>query len=73
METETKELVPPVNIGDTIELPVIGIGEKGDLIVSVNKYIVFVKVPVGTKIQTDECINLKITKVLPKFGFAELQ
>ena len=57
---------PPVNVGDEYEVKVEAVGEKGDGVVRVNGFVLFVP---GVK-EGDE-IKIKINKVLSKVGFAE--
>ena len=70
MNNQEKEI--PVKVGDVLKAFVTGFGESGDPIMKVENYIIFLKgierkgVPVG------EMVQIKITKILKKFGFAEL-
>lgn len=57
---------PPVAVGDEIKAKVLSVGEKGDGIVRVKGFIVFVG---GVK--QGEYIKIKITKVSPKVGFGQ--
>lgn len=58
--------VPPVHINDEVEVEIIGKGKKEDGVAKIEDYIIFIPgVNVGDK------LKVKITKVLPKFAFAE--
>ena len=64
MEFERK---PPVQVGDVREVKIENIGSGGDGIARIDGYVVFVP---GVKV--DEVVTIKITKVLRKYGFAEV-
>ncbi|WP_457591678.1 TRAM domain-containing protein [Geoglobus sp.] len=64
MEFERK---PPVQVGDVREVRIENIGSGGDGIARIDGYVVFVP---GVKV--DEVVTIKITKVLRKYGFAEV-
>jgi predicted RNA-binding protein with TRAM domain len=58
--------LPPVHIDDEVEVEIIGKGKKDDGVAKIEDYIIFIPgVNVGDK------LKVKITKVLPKFAFAE--
>ena len=57
----------PVKIGETFEVTINAVGEKGDGIARVKGFVLFVA---GTKM--GESVKIKITKVLAKVGFAEV-
>ena len=58
---------PPVKVGQCINLPIISEGEKGDGVGKVEGYVIFVP---GAK--KGEEVQVKITRTLPKVGFAEI-
>ncbi len=64
MEFERK---PPVQVGDVREVRIENIGSGGDGIARIDGYVVFVP---GVKV--DDVVTIKITKVLRKYGFAEV-
>ncbi len=64
MEFERK---PPVKVGDVREVRIESIGSGGDGIARIDGYVVFVP---GVKV--DEIVTVRITKVLRKYGFAEV-
>ncbi|WP_456370597.1 TRAM domain-containing protein [Geoglobus sp.] len=64
MEFERK---PPVQVGDVREVRIENIGSGGDGIARIDGYVVFVP---GVKV--DDVVTVKITKVLRKYGFAEV-
>lgn len=64
MEFERK---PPVQVGDVREVRIENIGNGGDGIARIDGYVVFVP---GVKV--DDVVTIRITKVLRKYGFAEV-
>ncbi len=58
---------PPVNVGDIREVRIEAIGSGGDGIAKIKGYVVFVP---GTNL--NDVVKIRITKVLKKFGFAEV-
>ncbi|MBU0457723.1 MAG: TRAM domain-containing protein [Nanoarchaeota archaeon] len=57
----------PVNVGETYEVTISAVGEKGDGIARVKGFVLFVP---GVK--KGDYVKLKITKVLKSVGFAEV-
>ena len=57
----------PVKVGDELNVKIEAVGEKGDGIAKKDGFVLFIP---NTK-QGDE-VRVKITKVLPKVGFAEV-
>lgn len=58
---------------DILELPVIGFGETRDPIVRADDGIVlFIKDVVGHALKKDERVKIRVTRVLERYGFAEL-
>lgn len=59
---------PPVKTGQEYNVEIIAIGEKGDPLTKIEGYAIFVKgeLSIGDK------ANIRITKTLPKIGFAEV-
>lgn len=66
-----EELIPPVKVGDVLRLGVSKIGKDGDPIMIHKKFIIFLKDKERKAIQLNTFIEVKITKVLPNFAFAE--
>ncbi len=58
---------PPVNVGDIREVRIEALGREGDGIAKIKGYVVFVP---GTNL--NDVVKIRITKVLKKFGFAEV-
>lgn len=69
MENE-KEI--PVKVGDVLKSAVEGFGESGDPFMRVNNYVLFLKGTNNKGVPIGKMVEIKITKVLTKFGFAEL-
>jgi len=57
----------PVRIGETYDVSINAVGEKGDGIARVRGFVLFVP-----KVQKGDYVKIKVTKVLPKVGFAEV-
>ena len=57
----------PVKVGEIHEVEIKSVGEKGDGIARVNGFVLFVP-----NVKKGEYVKIKITKVLPKVGFAEV-
>src|SRR3989344_4359622 len=57
---------PPVKMGETYVVSINALGEKGDGIARVKGFVLFV-----SKVQKGDYVRIKVTKVLPKVGFAE--
>ena len=57
----------PVKVGDELDVKIEAVGEKGDGIAKKDGFVLFVP---GTK--KDDQVRVKITRVLPKVGFAEV-
>lgn len=62
---------PPVKVGDTLKLGVTRFGKEGDPIMIYKKFIIFLKDIEKRGVQLNTVIEIKITKVLPNFAFAE--
>ena len=65
--TKPVSSTPPVREGDLIELTCISIGKKGDGIFKHEKFVIAVPNTIVGK-----TYNLRITRVLPTIGFAEV-
>lgn len=61
------EQTPPVSAGETHEVEIQSVGEKGDGIARVRGFVLFVP---GVK--KGDYVKIKITKVLQKVGFADV-
>ncbi len=59
--------VPPVKVGDELELEIISIGTSGDGLAKVEGYCIFVP-----NAQQGERVWVKIMKVRAKVGFAKI-
>ena len=57
----------PIKIGDEYNVKIDAVGEKGDGVAKVNGFVLFIP---GAK--EGEEVKVKVTKVLRKFGFAEV-
>ncbi len=66
------EQKPPVEAGDIIEEYITGIGNGGDPIIHISGYAVILKNAQEMGLQRGDEVRIKITKALPKFGFAEV-
>ena len=57
----------PVQVGDILDLECIGIGKKGDGVFKTEGFVIMAK---GARI--GGIYRLKITRICPKVGFAEM-
>ena len=58
---------PPVKVGDVREVKIEAVGSEGDGIAKIEGFVIFVP---GTKMNDN--VKIRITKVLKKYGFAEV-
>lgn len=58
---------PPVKVGDVRDVKIEALGSEGDGIAKIEGFVVFVP---GAKL--NETVKVRITKVLKKYGFAEI-
>lgn len=58
---------PPVKVGDVREVKIEAVGSEGDGIAKIEGFVVFVP---GAKMNDN--VKIRITKVLKKYGFAEI-
>src|SRR3989344_1469485 len=61
------EQAPPVKTGDIVEVSIESVGGKGDGIARVSGVVLFVP-----NVKKGDYVKIKVTKVLPKVGFAEV-
>ena len=64
--------VKPVTEQDILELPVVAFGDSGDPIVRTEDGLVLFVKKIGIKPVIGEVLQIKVMRVLEKFGFAEL-
>ena len=57
----------PVKVGETYEVEINAVGEKGDGIARVKGFVLFVP-----NVKKGDFVKIRVTKVLPKVGFAEV-
>lgn len=63
---------PPFEVGQIIKLGLIGWGKGGDPMFKHKNYIIFLKEFKGKKLELNALLEIKIKKVFPNFGIAEL-
>ena len=63
----SRDFVAPVKVGDELDVKIEAVGEKGDGIAKKDGFVLFVP---GTK--QGDTVRIKVTRVLPKVGFAEV-
>lgn len=61
------ERKPPVQVGDVRTVRIEALGSGGDGITKINGFVIFVP---GVKVNDE--VTVKVTKVLGKYGFAEV-
>jgi predicted RNA-binding protein with TRAM domain len=62
---------PPVKEGQVHNGTVVGFGKTGDPIIKIEKYTIFLK-DCNPMPELNAVVPVKIVKVLPSFGFAEV-
>ena len=67
----TEEITPPIKVGDKLKLGITKFGKDGDPIMVHKGFVIFLKGIEKRGVQLNAMIEIKITKVLPKFAFAE--
>lgn len=72
MKYNMEENKPPVEVGDILKLGVERFGKEGDPILIHKGFIIFLKELEGESIPLNTLIEIKITKVLPKFAISKL-
>lgn len=65
-----EKLIPPVKPGEIIECVVHSIGAKGDPVLKVDTFTVFLKNSKG--VDRDQTVKVKIGRVFETYAFAEL-
>jgi len=65
------EIKPPVKVGDVLKLGVVRIGKDRDPVMIHKGYVIFLKDLEKRAVQLSAMIEIKITKVMPRFAFAE--
>ena len=66
-----RETIPPIKVGDILKLAIKKLGKEGDPVMIHEGFVIFLKNGVDRSFQLNAMIEVKITKVLPKFAFAE--
>jgi predicted RNA-binding protein with TRAM domain len=61
-----RESTAPVDVGETYEVTIEDLAREGDGIARIEGFVIFVP-----DTQVGDTVNIKITRVLRKFGFAE--
>ena len=65
--------IPPVQVGQTIKLGIVGFGKKGNPMMKFKGYTIFLEKYQDTPITLNQMISIRITKTFDKFGFAVLE
>lgn len=60
------EQAPPVKIGDTLDVMIESVGEKGDGVAKKQGFVIFVP-----KAQKGQALHIKITRVMKNVAFSE--
>ena len=63
---------PPIQVGKILKLGVIKFGKKGDPIMIYKDFVIFLKGIEKRGVELNKIIEIKITKVMPKFALAEM-
>src|SRR3972149_8792601 len=59
--------VPPVKVGDELDVRIEAVGEKGDGVAKKNGFVLFVP-----NVKEGDEVRIRVTRVLRKVGFAEM-
>ena len=71
--SEEKKDYEEMCIGDVYVAEIVGKGGKGDPLVTINGFVVFVQeIPEGVELCVGTKVQVGVTKLLQKFGFAKL-
>lgn len=62
-----EDRVAPVNVGETYDVSIDAVGEKGDGIAKIKGFVLFV-----AGVKKGDYVKVKITKVLKNVGFAQI-
>ena len=62
-----EDRVAPVNVGETYDVSIDAVGEKGDGIAKIKGFVLFV-----AGVKKGDYVKVKITKVLKNVGFAQM-
>jgi len=65
------DINPPIKVGDVLKLGVVRIGGEGDPVMIHEGFVIFLKNHQKKGFQLGTMIEVKITKVMSKFAFAE--
>jgi len=68
---DDESITPTIVVGDILTLTVSRFGKKGDPIMVHKGFIIFLKDFKDVAVRLNKMIEIKITKVLPNFAFAE--
>lgn len=64
------KITPPVKVNDVLKLAVRRFGKEGDPIFFYKNFIIFLKSKEKVIVNLNEFIEIRITKVMPKFAIA---
>ena len=67
MRGNYQRMVPPVSVGEELDVTIEAVGEKGDGIAKKNGFVLFVP-----NTSEGDKVRIRVTKVLNKVGFAEV-
>lgn len=63
---------PPITVGDELSLSISRFGKNGDPILFYEKFVIFLQNVGRPGVDIGRLVNVKITKVTPDCGFAEI-
>ena len=66
------EKIPPVKIGENLNLGIVGWGKKGNPMMKYKGYTIFLEKFEGIQIKIKEMMPIRITKVFNRFAFAQI-
>jgi len=69
---EKESRKPPVEVGQILELPIMGFGKDEDPMMKHEGYVLFLRRSENVKMHRDQVIKVRVTKLLAHSGFVEL-
>jgi len=64
--------IKKLHINQILKLPVSRIGKEGDMLFMYNNFIIIVKPEGKVEFNMNKFLEIRITKIMPKFAFAEI-
>lgn len=62
----------PVDVGDKVQIEIQNMGQQGDGIGRINKYVIIVKQTDPPEVSSGKVFNVRIIRIFDKFAIAEV-